>query len=198
LTPIGIRYKMALMYLIIGLGNPGKEYENTRHNIGFKSIDRLAKAMNIEITKDQHKALTGQGLIEGHKVILAKPQTFMNISGESVGELARWHKIPPSHVIVVYDDMDLPVGQIRIRKAGSDGGHNGMKSIISHLNTSDITRVRVGIGRPLDGVDPSDHVLSTFTKAESAESDIASESAASAVKHILANGIDATMNEYNK
>jgi peptidyl-tRNA hydrolase, PTH1 family len=186
------------MHLIIGLGNPGKEYENTRHNIGFKAIDELSKDLNISFSKDQYKARIGLGEWSGDKIILAKPQTFMNLSGESVGELARWHKIPASNIIIIYDDMDIPVGDIRVRSSGADGGHNGMRSIISHLNTKDFPRIRIGIGRPSAGDDPSEYVLSKFTKDEARMCEGSLMSARDAAKMIVTDGIDAAMNEFNK
>jgi peptidyl-tRNA hydrolase, PTH1 family len=186
------------MHLIIGLGNPGKEYENTRHNMGYKAIDELSKDLNIGFSKDIHKAQVGVGEWSGNKLILAKPQTFMNLSGESVGELARWHKIPASNIIIIYDDMDIPLGEVRIRASGADGGHNGMKSIISHLGTKDFPRIRIGIGRPDAGKDPSEYVLSRFTKQEAGIGEMSAMSAKDAAKMIITDGIDAAMNRYNK
>ena len=135
------------MKLIVGLGNPGTKYAGTRHNVGFSVIVGLADKYNIELSEKKHKAIYGRGMIEGEKVILAMPQTFMNLSGESVRELVDYYKCDPSDVIVAYDDIDLAVGKLRIREKGSAGGHNGMKNIISHLGTQEFVRVRVGIGR---------------------------------------------------
>ena len=150
------------MKLIVGLGNPGTKYAGTRHNVGFSVIVGLADKYNIELSEKKHKAIYGRGMIEGEKVILAMPQTFMNLSGESVRELVDYYKCDPSDVIVAYDDIDLAVGKLRIREKGSAGGHNGMKNIISHLGTQEFVRVRVGIGKKPDRMDLADSVLSRF------------------------------------
>ena len=135
------------MHLIVGLGNPTKQYEGTRHNVGFETIDRIAAENQIRVEEKKHKALYGSGYIEGEKVILAKPQTFMNLSGESVRELSDYYKIPAENIIVIYDDISLDVGQLRIREKGSAGGHNGIKNIILHLGTEVFPRIKVGVGR---------------------------------------------------
>jgi PTH1 family peptidyl-tRNA hydrolase len=186
------------MYVIVGLGNPGREYEKTRHNIGFKVIDGLAKDLDIPLSRTSSRAIVGQGMLGEHKVVLAKPQTFMNLSGESVRELAQWNKVEPSHIIIIYDDMDIPVGSVKIRKTGSDGGHKGMASVISQLKTSDIPRIRVGIGRPTGNTDPADHVLTQFTREESADMDLSIILAKDAAVKMVKDGMDAAMNEYNK
>ena len=139
------------MILIVGLGNPGKEYANTRHNIGFRVIERLSEIHNIPLNQKKHKAILGSGYIEGQKVVLAQPQTYMNLSGESVREIADFYKIEPEDMIIIFDDISLDVGQLRLRKKGSAGGHNGIKSIIAHLNSQDFPRIKVGVGEKPSG-----------------------------------------------
>lgn len=187
------------MYIIVGLGNPSREYVGTRHNVGFEVIDILADRFGVATDYIKHKAVCGKGVIEGNRVLLAKPQTFMNLSGESVRELADYYKIDvTSELIVVYDDINLDPGRIRIRKAGSAGGHNGMKNIISHLGTQDFMRVRVGVGEKPKGYDLADYVLGHFTKDESDLMEGAFIDAANAVVSIMNDGIDAAMNRFNK
>ena len=136
------------MYIIAGLGNPGKEYENTRHNIGFDVIDRLAEEENIAVMESKHKALIGKGYVAGQKVILAKPQTFMNLSGQCVQPLLAWHKLKPEQLVVAHDELDIPAGELRFKRGGGNAGHNGLKSITELLGTPDFYRLRLGIGRP--------------------------------------------------
>ena len=187
------------MYIIAGLGNPGKEYENTRHNIGFDVIDRLAEEENIAVMESKHKALIGKGYVAGQKVILAKPQTFMNLSGESIGGLVDYFKIDEEQdLIVIYDDISLPPGQIRIRKKGSAGGHNGIKNIIAHLGTQVFPRIKVGVGEKPKKYDLADYVLSHFTKAEREEMEEGYQKAIQAVEKILAGEMEAAMNEFNR
>ena len=152
------------MYLIAGLGNPGKQYENTRHNAGFMALDALADQLGTSIEEKKHKALCGKGLIGGEKVILLKPQTFMNLSGESIRAAADFYKVDPDHIIVIYDDISLEPGQLRIRKKGSAGGHNGIKSIIAHLGTQEFPRIKVGVGAKPDRMDLADYVLGHFPR----------------------------------
>ena len=188
------------MYLIVGLGNPGKDYELTRHNIGFRVIDRISKDLNIVVSKGQCQALIGQGTIGDHKMILAKPQTFMNLSGNSVWELVNWFKIDLSHLIIIYDDLDLNVGQLRIRPKGNSGGHKGVESIINRLGTTEFVRVRIGIGKPNEIIleeNGSDYVLSKIPKSEKEAIDLAILSAAEAVTVIINEGLEAAMNKYN-
>lgn len=155
------------MYIIAGLGNPGKEYENTRHNIGFDVIDRLAEEENIAVMESKHKALIGKGYVAGQKVILAKPQTFMNLSGESIREIVDYYKVDDtSELIVISDDISLDVGQIRMRGKGSAGGHNGIKSIIQHTGTQEFARIKIGIGQKPEGGDLVRHVLGRFSREE--------------------------------
>ena len=158
------------MFLIAGLGNPDKKYEKTRHNIGFDTVDALAEKYNISITEKKHKALCGSGVIEGVKVILAKPQTYMNLSGEAVKAAADFYKIPPEKIIVIFDDISLDVGRLRIRRKGSDGGHNGIKSIISCIGSQNFPRVKIGCGKkPHPDYDLAAWVLSEYKKDEAPE-----------------------------
>ena len=186
------------MFLIAGLGNPDKKYEKTRHNIGFDTVDALAEKYNISITEKKHKALCGSGVIEGVKVILAKPQTYMNLSGEAVRELINYYKMDAeTELVVIYDDIDLDPGQIRIRKKGSAGGHNGIKNIIAQLGTQNFYRIKVGVGAKPKGWDLADYVLGRFDKDERVLVDEAIKEAADAVELILAEGIETAMNRYN-
>ena len=185
------------MYIIAGLGNPGGKYDNTRHNAGFRVMDILADRMGILVEEKKHKALCGRGVLEGQKVILLKPQTFMNLSGESKRAAADFYKVEPENVLVVYDDISLEPGQLRIRAKGSAGGHNGMKNIIAHLGTQEFPRVKVGIGEKPKGMDLADYVLSCFSKGEQELMDQAFKEAARAVAVILGQGIESAMNEFN-
>ena len=186
------------MHLIVGLGNPTKQYEGTRHNVGFETIDRIAAENQIRVEEKKHKALYGSGYIEGEKVILAKPQTFMNLSGESVRELSDYYKIPAENIIVIYDDISLDVGQLRIRKKGSAGGHNGMKNIISHLGTEVFPRIKVGVGEKPKKYDLADYVLSRFSKEERAIMEEGYQKAVEAVEMILRGEMDEAMNKFNR
>lgn len=187
------------MYIIAGLGNPGGEYVHTRHNAGFEVISILADRFDIATDYIRHKAVCGKGVIEGNKVLLAMPQTFMNKSGESIRELASYYKIDiPTQLIIIYDDINLDPGTIRIRKAGSAGGHNGMKSIISCLGTEEFMRVRLGVGDRPKKYDLVDHVLGQFSVAEREIMDKAFIDAANSVITIMNDGIDAAMNRFNR
>ncbi|MGN0360237.1 MAG: aminoacyl-tRNA hydrolase [Hominisplanchenecus sp.] len=187
------------MYIIVGLGNPGKQYAHTRHNVGFDTIDILAERYRISVDTKKHKALYGKGMIEGRKVILAKPQTFMNLSGESVRELIDFYKIDEAkELIVIYDDISLEPGQLRLRAKGSAGGHNGIKNIIAHLGGQEFGRVKVGIGEKPKGYDLADYVLGHFSKEERKKMDASLERAADAVVRILVDDMASAMNEYNK
>lgn len=185
------------MYLIIGLGNPESDYANTRHNMGFNVINKLSEKYNIEVKKDKFKALFGSGVIEGEKVILVKPQTFMNLSGEAVQEFVNFYKIPLENVLVIYDDVDIEPGKIRIRKNGSAGGHNGMKSIVSHLSSEKFPRVRVGIGKPHGQKDMIAHVIGGIDDEDKELLDKGVNLATEAVIETLKNNIDSAMNKYN-
>lgn len=185
------------MYVVVGLGNPGKKYEKTRHNVGFDVIDILAKEYNISVTKIKHKALIGEGRVGTEKVLLVKPQTYMNLSGETLIDIYKYYKIDLSNIVVVYDDIDLEVGKIRIRKKGSGGTHNGMKSITKCLGSNDFPRVRVGVSKPEVGQGLADFVLSRFRKEESDNINEALEKAAYAIDSIIRENIDMSMNKYN-
>ena len=186
------------MFIIAGLGNPGLPYEGTRHNVGFDVIDAIADEYNISVDYRKNRALIGKGIIEGQKVILAKPQTYMNLSGESVREFIDYYKMDPeTEMIVIYDDIDLEPGQIRIRKKGSAGGHNGIKNIIAQLGTQNFYRIKVGVGAKPKGWDLADYVLGRFSSKEREVVDAAIQDAADAVEMIIEKGIDAAMNHYN-
>ena len=185
------------MYLIVGLGNPEKEYAGTRHNMGFDVINELSKEYNISIDKSRFKGLYGSGTIENEKIILLKPQTFMNLSGESIREIMDFYKISVEDIIVVYDDIDIDSGNIRIRKSGSSGSHNGMKSVIQHLNTTNFYRIRVGIGSPKEKIDMINYVIGKVSKEERAILEQGILKAKDAVVEIIKNGIDKAMNQYN-
>lgn len=187
------------MYIIVGLGNPGREYENTRHNIGFDVIEVLAEQEKIDVLEKKHKAVIGKGYIQGEKVILAKPQTFMNLSGESVRQLVDYYKIDETdRLIVISDDVSLDPGMLRIRKKGSAGGHNGLKNIIAHLGHENFQRIKMGVGEKPRNFDLADYVLGHFTDGERKLMNEAALKAADAVRLIMAEGIDIAMNQYNK
>ena len=187
------------MFLIVGLGNPGKQYENTRHNTGFSVIDVIAEEFDIAVLEKKHKAVIGKGYIDGQKVILAKPQTFMNLSGESIRELVDYYKVDEtSELIVIYDDVSMDVGQLRIRKKGSAGGHNGIKNIIAHLGHDAFLRIKVGVGEKPAGYDLADYVLGRFSKEERAVMEEAFREASEAIEVMIAEGPDAAMNLFNK
>lgn len=191
-------YKMeASMKLIVGLGNPGMQYATTRHNIGFEAIDTLARVNQISINRNKFKALIGEGSIGGEKVVLMKPQTYMNLSGEAVGACSSWYKIGTEDIIIIYDDVSLEVGQLRIRKTGSAGGHNGIKSIIAHLSTEKFPRVKVGVGERPAGWDLADYVLGRFSEDEMKELCPRLKDVAEAVETIIKKDVDTAMNSYN-
>jgi PTH1 family peptidyl-tRNA hydrolase len=152
------------LFLIVGLGNPGPRYDNTRHNVGFDAVDLLAARQGIKITKLKHKALIGEGFIEGKKVMLVKPQTFMNCSGESVRDIIEWYKIPVNNIILIYDDVDLEPGRVRVRSKGSSGTHNGMKSVIYQIQSDQFPRIRIGIGKAPENWDLADYVFSEYIR----------------------------------
>lgn len=187
------------MYIIAGLGNPKREYDNTRHNIGFAFIDRLAEENHITVMDCKHKALIGKGVINGQKVILAKPLTYMNLSGESIRALVDYYKVDASsELIVVSDDISLPPSQIRIRKQGSDGGHNGLKNIIQHLGGGAFQRIRIGVGEKPKGYDLCDYVLGHFSTEEKEPMEEGLQKAIRATGDILEGNIDKAMNEFNR
>lgn len=187
------------MYIIVGLGNPGKQYEHTRHNIGFEVISRLAEEAGIDVIEKKHKAVIGKGIMDGQKVLLAKPQTFMNLSGESVRELIDYYKADETaELIVILDDISLEPGNVRVRKKGSAGGHNGLKNIIAHLGHDTFIRVRLGVGGKPEGYDLADYVLGHFTAGDRKAMDEALELASEAVRMILRDGPDMAMNHTNR
>ena len=187
------------MFCIVGLGNPEKKYENTRHNIGFDVIDAIAEKYSIAVREKGFKALFGKGVIEGQRVILVKPQTYMNLSGESVREVTDYFKIDPGEeLIVISDDVSLDVGGIRIRKKGSAGGHNGLKNIILHLGTENFKRIRMGVGEKPKEWDLVDYVLGHFSKEDREKMDESIGEAVKAVETMLTEGPDAAMNKYNR
>ncbi|MCB6416507.1 aminoacyl-tRNA hydrolase [Faecalimonas umbilicata] len=187
------------MFIIVGLGNPTLQYEGTRHNVGFDVIDKIAAEYNISVDYRKSRAYIGKGIINGQKVILAKPQTYMNLSGESVRSLVDYYKVDEeSELLVIYDDVSLDVGQLRIRKKGSAGGHNGIKSIISHLGTDVFQRIKVGVGEKPKNYDLADYVLGHFSKAEKELMEEGYDRAVNAVSLIVAGEVDTAMNEYNK
>ena len=186
------------MYIIAGLGNPGGKYEKTKHNMGFQVIDLLADKYHIEMNQKKHKAICGTGIIEGVKVLLLKPQTFMNLSGESIRDAVDFYKIDPeTELIVIYDDIDLEPGQLRIRKQGSAGGHNGIKDIIRQLGTEKFLRIKVGVGAKPKGWDLADYVLGRFSDEDRKKVNDAIEDAIGAVSMILRGETDQAMNCYN-
>lgn len=186
------------MYFIAGLGNPGREYAGTRHNVGFEVVDALCAKYDIKLNKEKFRAVFGDGRIGGEKVIVAKPQTYMNLSGESIRELANWYKIDNEHIIIIYDDISLPVGKLRIREKGSAGGHNGIKNIIYQLNTDVFPRIKVGTGMPQDpGYDIKDYVLGHFSKEEIEILIKSAVRAVYAVEEIIKADAKSAMNKYN-
>lgn len=186
------------MFVIVGLGNPGKKYENTRHNAGFISIDALADKYGISISEKKHKALCGSGVIEGNKVLLVKPQTFMNLSGESVRAVMDFYKIDPEEdMLVIYDDISLAPGNIRIRKKGSAGGHNGIKSIIAHAGTQNFMRIKVGVGEKPSGWDLADYVLGHFSEDDNAKLKEIMPDVIQAATLMVQGDVDKAMNDFN-
>lgn len=187
------------MFIIVGLGNPTNEYAGTRHNVGFDVIDAIADKYNISVTERKNRAFCGKGLVAGQKVILAKPQTFMNLSGESVRGLVDYYKIDEeTQLLVIYDDISLDVGQLRIRKKGSAGGHNGIKNIIQHLGADVFLRIKVGVGEKPKGYDMADYVLGHFSKEEREIMAGGYHNAVEAVEMILQDDVEGAMNAFNK
>lgn len=185
------------MKLIVGLGNPGLQYAATRHNIGFEAIDVLAELNHISVNKSKFKALVGEGSIGGEKVVLMKPQTYMNLSGEAISACKAWYKIEPEDIIIMYDDVSLAVGDIRIRKSGSSGGHNGIKSIIAHLSTEVFPRVKIGVGQKPAGWDLADYVLGKFSEEDMKTLCPRLKEICNAVETMIKKDVDTAMNNYN-
>ncbi|MCX7771982.1 MAG: aminoacyl-tRNA hydrolase [Clostridia bacterium] len=186
------------MFVIAGLGNMGAQYERTRHNVGFDTIDYLAAQYRIGPFKFKHKSEIGEGVIQGQKVMLVKPQTYMNNSGEALREILDYYKVPSQNLIVVYDDIDLDVGRLRIRGKGSAGTHNGMRSIVSHLGTDDFPRIRIGIGKPPEKMDLAAYVLSRFSEEERKPLNEVIERASAAAVTLLCTSLDIAMSKFNK
>lgn len=192
------RKEEKIMYVIAGLGNPTAKYEKTRHNVGFDVIDRLAEKYNIRVSDNRQKALCGTGIIEGEKVLLVKPQTFMNLSGESIGAILNFYKVEPeTNLIVIYDDISLEPGRLRIRKKGSAGGHNGIKNIIAHAGTQEFLRIKVGVGEKPQGWDLADYVLGRFSKEDREKVEDAFDRAVEAVSYMVKGEADKAMNLFN-
>lgn len=185
------------MKLIVGLGNPTDKYAGTRHNVGFDVIDRISDKYGIGLDTIKHKGVYGKGKIDGQTVILLKPMTFMNLSGESVSAVAAYYKIVPEDIIVVYDDINLDVGRLRIRGKGSAGGHNGIKNIIAHLHTDEFPRVRIGVGMKPNKMDLADYVLSRFSDEEKEKMDTGYDNAVGAIVLLLNDELEKAMNQYN-
>jgi PTH1 family peptidyl-tRNA hydrolase len=185
------------MKLIVGLGNPGKKYEETRHNVGFWVIDELSRRWNISLNKEKFQGLVGEGHVLGEKVVLLKPMTYMNLSGESVRPTMNWYKADLEELIVIYDDLDLPLGKIRLRLKGSSGGHNGMKSIVAHVGTEQFKRIRIGINRPPAGISVPDYVLSPFLLEEKVLAVQAVKMASDAVEAWLTEDFLKVMNRFH-
>ena len=186
------------MYLVIGLGNPGKQYDMTRHNIGFHTIDYIADEWGVKVNKIKYKALYGEGKINGEKVLLIKPQTYMNLSGESVIDFVNFFKVPTENIIVISDDVSLPVGKLRLRAKGSAGGHNGLKSIIYQLGKDNFPRIKMGVGAPQhEDYDLADYVLGRFTRDEIPVMEDAIKKARLSVETLIKEDVLAAMNKYN-
>ncbi|MCR5177043.1 MAG: aminoacyl-tRNA hydrolase [Anaerovibrio sp.] len=185
------------MKIIAGLGNPGNEYAKSRHNVGWMFVDALAKNLDIDNWKARENGMVAEGRIGSEKVLLVKPMTYMNNSGECIGPLMRWYKLEPDDLVVVHDDMDIPAGTVRIRKKGSAGGHNGIKSIIAHVGDENFGRVRIGIGRPLPGWSVVDYVLAAFSEEDAEKIRDSINYLLPAVECIITEDIDKAMNQYN-
>lgn len=186
------------MFIIVGLGNPGMKFDASRHNVGFEVIERLAYEHNIKVDRKKHKALIGQGVIKGSKVILVKPQTYMNLSGESVRSILDFYNASEEDVLVIYDDTSMELGALRIRLKGSAGGHNGVKSLIQHMGTNEFMRIKVGVGEKPPGWDMAKYVLSRFTKEEVPVIQDSIKNAVKMIETILDDGVDKAMNLYNR
>lgn len=185
------------MYLIVGLGNPEEEYSRTRHNMGFDVINKLAQKQNVKVNKNKFNSLYGTGTVGKEKVILIKPQTFMNLSGAAIREFKNFYKVNSNHIIVIYDDLDIEPGIIKIRKKGGPGTHNGMKSVVTEIGTQEFPRVRIGIGNPTYKNNLLNYILTKIPEEDYKILDAAIQKAADAIEEILQNGIDTAMNKYN-
>lgn len=192
------REEVGKLKLIVGLGNPGKQYEHTRHNIGFDVIDELSRQFSIPLDQSKFKGLYGIGFHKGEKILLLKPLTYMNLSGESIRAVMDYYQIDVEDLVVIYDDLDLPVGKIRLRQKGSPGGHNGIKSTVAHLGTQQFNRIRIGIDRPEKGMSVPDYVLGRFRKDELSTQGDAVKKSASACEAWLEKSFPEVMNEFNQ
>jgi PTH1 family peptidyl-tRNA hydrolase len=184
--------------LVVGLGNPGDEYAGTRHNVGAEVVELLARRPGGRLRKGRERSLVDEVRIDGKRVALAVPLTYMNLSGEAVAPLVRRHRVPPGRLVIVHDEIDLPLARLQVKEGGGLAGHNGLKSIVAHLHTQDFLRVRIGVGRPPGRREAADHVLRRFGKAERDQIDVTVEEAADAVETILAEGVQAAMNRFNR
>ncbi len=185
------------MFLIVGLGNPEQDYSGTRHNIGFDTVNKLSKQYNIEVNKKKFKGLYGTGIIENEKTIILKPQTYMNLSGESIKEIMDFYKLKEENLIVIYDDMDIELGVVKIRKTGGAGTHNGMKSVVENVGTTNFTKIRIGIGTPENKSDLINYVIGYVPEEEKEILDKSTTIAKNAIIEIIKNGVDIAMNKYN-
>jgi len=190
-------FNKELPVMIVGLGNPGPSYRHTRHNFGFLAVDELAEELNIQVKRLKFKAMIGEGRFNGNKVVLVKPMTFMNESGRAVAPLLRYFKLPLSNLLVIHDDLDLPLGTLRLRPSGGTSGQRGMASIITHLGTQEFPRMRLGIGRPPGQMDPVDYVLKNFLPSENELLAIVLRTAVEASQNFINEGLTQTMNKYN-
>ena len=186
------------MFIVVGLGNPGLKYKNTRHNVGFSVLDLIASELNINIGKLKHRAIIGEGNVGEEKIVLVKPQTYMNLSGESIKEIVDWYRADILKLILIYDDIDLPLGKIRIRRSGSAGSHNGMRSILYHIKSEQFPRIRIGIGKPSQDFELAEFVLSKFTSEESEIIKHSIEKAAKATLAIIKNDIEYAINNFSQ
>lgn len=186
-----------LVHLIAGLGNPGARYDRTRHNVGFDVVERVAERAGISLREKRFNANLGSGRISGESVVLCKPQTFMNRSGDSVGPMAGWYKLPPEQLVVLHDDLDIPFGDVRVKMGGGHGGHNGLRDLVRALPSPDFVRVRIGVGRPPPRMDVASFVLERWAPEEAEQLDGIVERAADAVEAVLADGVKAAMNRMN-
>lgn len=185
------------IFMLVGLGNPGREYRDNRHNVGFMIIDRLAASLEVKMTRVQNRALTGSGAINGARVVLVKPQTYMNLSGESAAALMRFYKVPHEHLMVIHDDIDLPFGVLRLRPGGGSAGQKGVQSIIDRIGSQDFPRLRFGVSRPAGSHGGAGYVLQNFTRDEQNELPLLLDAAAGAARLFVTDGLDSAMNRYN-
>ena len=186
------------MKIVVGLGNPGRKYERTRHNAGFLAVDELARGLRFDLSQEKYHAIIGKGRVGDEDVLLAKPQTFMNGSGRSVAAALRYTSAAVGDLIVVHDELDLPLGAVRVKTGGGHGGHNGLRSIIEHLGSADFIRIRIGVGRPPAGLDAAGYVLTPFLPAEKQAAEDAVVQAAEAVRTVLLEGLTRAMNAFNR